>query len=115
MDTTSNFFEALKLVNPPEKQEIFFRLYYDKKSGEVICYSMEDLEGDYIEITKEEFALSRQNVIVKDGKIKVKNRIPIWKLVPSPEGYAVHPLDISIIAPDSGVYWDTKNYDNEIS
>ena len=109
----NNFTEALKLVDPPKKVEIFFRLYYDKVTGEPITYSMEDLDGDYIEITKEEFALTDFNIVVKDGKIKKKNMISIGKLAPSTSGYAVHKEDIAIIDPTSNVYWSNKTYDTD--
>ena len=35
------------------------RLYYNKDTGEPIAYSMEELEGDFIIITKEQYAEGR--------------------------------------------------------
>lgn len=113
MSTTSNFFEALKLIKPVEKVDIFYRLYYNKTTGEPISYSMEDLSGDFIEITKEEFALTDFNIFVKDGKIKKKNITLIGKLVPGSTGFPVHKHDITIIDTESKYYLTNKTYDND--
>jgi hypothetical protein len=111
MSTTNNFFEALKLIEQPKKVDIFFRLYYNEITGLPLYYSMEDLEGPYIEISKEEFALADFNVFIKDGKIKKKKMLSIGKLVPSNVGYQVHKDDISIIDNTSNRFWNNKTYD----
>jgi hypothetical protein len=111
MSTTTNFFEALQSHVEPEKQKIFFRLYYNKKNGDLIEYSMEDLPGDYIEITAEQFAESNPYVYVKDGKIKKRKMLTYGKLVPSATGYPTHATDVSIVDPESTTFWDFKTYD----
>jgi hypothetical protein len=105
MSTTTNFFKAIAEHKDPPKQKIFFRLYYDKKTGALISYSMEDLDGDYIEITAEEFAIANPNVYVKNGEIKERKLLNYGKMKPSDDGFAVCPTDISLVDPDSTTYW----------
>lgn len=100
------------LVNPEVKT--FYRLYYDKTTGLPLFYSMEDLPGDYIEISKEIFAAAETKVkIVNQQIVKDNNRLSV-KLVPSLGfGTACHSSDITIVL-DTDVdvtYWIQKNYD----
>lgn len=104
-----NFLEALKLVKPIEARKFEYRLYYDKATGEPIFYTMEDEDGDYIVITKEQYAEGRYDVIVKDGKITRPKNSAIGKLVPSEEGFGTLKKDISIVSDE--VYWSMKTYD----
>ena len=106
----SNFSEALSLVKEPVKQKIEFRLYYDA-DNKPLYYSMEDSEGDYIEITKEEFAECRYDIVIKDGKIKKVSGAPVGKLVPSTVGYGTLQNDVSIVGTEQ--YWSTKTYEND--
>lgn len=105
-----NFLEALKLVKQPEPALSEFRLYYIKATGEPLFYTMENEEGDYIRITKEQFAECRYDIIVKDGKITKPKNIAIGKLVPSNIGFGTHATDISIVGSDQ--YWSVKTYDD---
>jgi hypothetical protein len=88
-------FETPK-VEPPE-----FRLYYDD-SGNLICYSCEKLEGNYIVIDHATYVVARPDVKVVDGKIvNIANRFVIAKIKPSDnEGIKCLKEDASIIAND---------------
>lgn len=94
--------EAPVLV-PPE-----FRLYYDDK-GKVVCYTCEDLEGNYIVIDTQTYAEMRHDIRVVDGKI-----IPeyssnfISRLFLNTEGVYCEVDDISIVTEDKGQYWKLK-------
>ena len=100
-----NFREALKLVKPIKKQEIFFRLYYDD-DGNVITYSMEDLPGKYIEINAEQFAIGNRNIYIKNGKIYKKKQLSIGKLIPTEE---YDGTDITVIKDKT--QWKMKTYE----
>ena len=73
-ENTQNFLEFWNTYTWPEIKSVFFRLYHDD-AGYPLCYSMEDLPGNYIDITAEQYAESSGQVIVKNGKL-VKNRFP---------------------------------------
>lgn len=89
-------FEAPKIVTPE------FRLYYDKKTGKVITYTCEKLEGDYIIIDSITYAQSRPDVRVIDGKIStVQIHAVVSKLMPKEEGIRCSKQDISIVVPDT--------------
>ncbi len=102
----TNFFKGLAMSKPHEILEVFFRLYYNA-DGEV-TYSMEELEGDFLEITCEEFAIADRNVYVKDGKIHKKRLVSIGKLVPTSDPTGT---DITLIDKNSDVKWVLKTYD----
>ena len=85
------FWEAPK-VEAPE-----FRLYYDDK-GNVICYTCEKLEGNYLIIDKQTYAEARPDVRVVDGRISTVNpAYIITKIMPSEEGIDCEIEDVSII------------------
>jgi len=87
--------EAPKIV-PPE-----FRLYYDDK-GNVVCYSCQQLEGNYIVIDALTYAIARPDVRIIDGKIStVAPDAVVYKLMPSDEGKECASEDISIISDGS--------------
>jgi hypothetical protein len=86
------FYEAPKIV-PPE-----FRLYYDEK-GNVVTYTCEKPEGNYIVIDALTFAQARPDVRVIDGKIStVQPAMIITKLMPDTEnGILCSDEDISVV------------------
>ena len=85
-------FEAPKII-PPE-----FRLYYDEK-GNVITYTCEKLEGNYIVIDALTFAQARPDVRVIDGKISnVQPAQILTKLMPDEvNGIMCADEDMSIV------------------
>ena len=105
----SNFKEALKLLKPVVKTPTDFMLYYDKATGEPLFYTMEKEEGNFIRISKEEFAECRYDIIVKDGKITRLKNVATGKLVPSEEGYGTTRNDVSLIGNEK--FWRMKTYE----
>jgi len=109
---SDNFFKALEMLDEQPPQKIEFRLYYLPLTGEIVTYTMENLDGIYILITADEFAEMRPDVIVKDGKIHKVSGISIGKLVPAPPsttGYGTLQRDISIVGCEQ--YWEMKTYE----
>ena len=80
-------------MNLPE-----FRLYYDD-TGQVLFYTCDKIDGNYIVIDSESYFQSRFDIKIIDGKmVSIYNRQIVTKLVPSEDsGIACHPKDISII------------------
>lgn len=99
------------MTAPIEKKPIFYRLYYND-DGTPICYSMEDLPHNYIELTPEEYNLSPPNVRVVDGKmVVIKPATYVKKLIPSVEGIMCDPRDICVVVTESHphIKWSIKN------
>ena len=91
-----------------EKPE--FRLYYGEK-GEVLTYTCEKLEGNYIVIDATTFAEARPDIQIIDGKIvKTSSAAVISRLCPSDTGTLCEREDISIITNNDGKYWDLKTF-----
>ena len=94
------------------------RLYYDD-SGNVICYTCDKLEGQYIVIDKQVYAECRFDIKVIDGKIvKPQDSIIIEKMEMSDEGYNTAFEDVNILVNDySGktLKWKLKRYEFERS
>jgi len=99
---------------PIETKPIFYRLYYND-DGSLLCYSMEDLPGNYIEIDAETYGLRSSNVRVVDGKIKeIKPASLVKKLTPGEHGVACDPRDICIVTTNEpNIIWSVKT--NETS
>lgn len=94
------------VYEPPPPPE--FRLYYDDK-GNVLFYSGEKPEGNYIVIDTQIFAEARMDVKVINGEIIHNSNITkIYKLKPTNEGTLTYVDDISLIIDDNdleGTYW----------
>lgn len=89
-----------------EKPE--FRLYYDDK-GQVVTYTCEKLEGDYIVIDALTFAEARPDVRVVDGRIvRADAGSVIARLYPDKTGVLCEAEDVSIITEADGQYWKLK-------
>jgi hypothetical protein len=65
---------------PLSNCSVFYRLYHDSDGGPLF-YSMEDLPGQYIEITSEQFARANSHVKVVNGQL-VEKKFLLPKLVP---------------------------------
>ena len=115
MNTLIEAFQNRK-IQP--KQKIEFRLYYDKKTGKPIEYSMQELEGDYIVIDANTYARPKIDIIIKDGKIIKHCTSNVRKLVISPEdtsGTQCHKDDICLVTSTAqsvqSVYWKVRVYE----
>ena len=105
------FWEVIKNRQPVKRQEQLdeYRLYYNE-DGTPKEYSRQELEGNYIVVSKQVFEERRYDVYVKDGKLINPNRTTQYrKLVPSDEGSETLADDISIIG--QGQKWKVKYYD----
>jgi hypothetical protein len=96
-----------------EKPE--FRLYYDD-IGNVICYTCEKLEGNYIVIDAMTFAATRHDVRVIDNKIvKDSPNATIVRLTPSNNGTLCAAEDLSVIINENDdvnkKYWKLTVYE----
>jgi hypothetical protein len=101
------------LINDAKQQnkpvDIECRLYYNKDTGEPIEYSNEKLSGDYIIVTKEQYAAGRHDVIVKDKTIVPIEEIRyIRKLVPGSSGTACYESNVLLIDKSSVAKWKIK-------
>jgi len=109
MSQESVIWEAPKVEKP------IFKLYYDHK-GNVITYTCEVLEGNYIEIDALTFAEARYDVKVIDGKIsKVSDNAIISKLVPNSKGIGCTKDDISIIIDENYTLGDGIKYAGKVT
>jgi hypothetical protein len=83
--------EAPPIIKPE------FRLYYDDK-GNVLFYTCEKPEGNFIVIDAASFAEGRPDVRVVDGKISsAKPGSIVSKLIPDEDGTMCTEEDISIV------------------
>ncbi len=98
-----NLLSAKQIKRP----EIEFRLYYDE-TGKVKTYTSEKLPGNYIVITREQYAEARNDVLVVDGKIKYTSKnTHIFRYVKNMEaGIKTSKYDINIITERNYVFWN---------
>lgn len=102
----TNFWDALTQIDSQVADLAReYRLYYDV-NGDPVCYSMEDLDGEYIIIDQETYAEGRYDVRVEQGKLIQPNKMTYKKLVPSDDGTETTIYDMSIVGP--GRYWLIK-------
>jgi hypothetical protein len=109
-ESETNLLKAFSEFVWPEPEAIFYRLYYDEL-GNPLFYTMENLPGNYIDITQEQFAQGLSNVKVKDGQLLVIDpATSASKLVPGGSGTPCHPDNVSIVVDDAypNVKWSFK-------
>ncbi len=91
-----------------QAQAIVFRLYHDEQ-GRVITYTTENLPGNYITITREQFAEARPDVLVVDGRIELTHAMTkVRKLhtVDHMPAQAASRWDVNIVAdPATDTDW----------
>ena len=109
--TEAEFWDIMSSI--PEPSQPFYRLYYDDH-GRALFYSMEDVPGNYIEITQEQYAASDPMVKVTNGKIVPIRRYSSGKLVPSDTGTPCHPDNVALIVTTDQPHqcWSQKIYEN---
>ena len=107
--TEEELLEVMRNFKWLDPVPVFYRLYYDE-NGLPLFYSMEDLPGNYLEITKEQYHQASRKIRVKNNKIvELTGPLPS-KLVPSDEGISCHPEDVSIVVNNSTphIKWKLK-------
>jgi len=100
---------------PVESKPIFYRLYYND-DGFLICYGMEELPHNYIEIDVKTYNQRLPNVRVVDKKIVIINPSSyVKKLMPAAVGTSCDPSDICVVVAEDQSYikWSLKT--NETS
>lgn len=99
-NTTDNFWEVFQTwqAEPEVVHVPLYRLYYDEQ-GYVICYSGEDILGNYIDVDPEIFRRALTNVRVVENKLIIIELQSVFnKLVPTnKEGTACDPHNVCII------------------
>lgn len=86
------------------------RVYYDDQ-GRIITYTCDNLPGNYILVTPEQFAEARPDAIVRDGQLVYTHKVShVGKLVQASSGQATSAQDINIIVPAGkrAVYWQMQ-------
>jgi hypothetical protein len=112
-ETTDNFWEAFRAwqAEPEVIHVPVYRLYYDEH-GNLICYSGEDLPGNYIDVDPEIFRRALTNVRVIENKLVVFETQNVFnKLIPnSAEGTPCDPYNVCIVvdANNSHTKWNLK-------
>jgi hypothetical protein len=77
-----------------------FRLYH--ANGKFLYYSCENLEGEYIVIDKDTYAIGDPNVKIVDGKIEpITYEIQLYKLTKTKKGTMCPIEDIAIVVDKS--------------
>jgi hypothetical protein len=105
MDEVIVLWETQK-VDKPE-----FRLYYDEK-GNVLTYTCEKIDGNYIIVDALTFAESRPDLKVVDGKlIKNHSGSVVSRLYKDTAGILCEVEDVSIITETVGQYWKLKTHE----
>jgi hypothetical protein len=114
MNDGSTIDDFFSLIISPVKLDVNreFRLYYDS-SGKVVTYTTEDLPGEYIVITQEQYTEARPDVLVKNKKMMYTHlQRYVFKLEKNIEGIACSKYDISIITTDSDAWhWKQQSYE----
>ena len=98
-ETTDNFWKVFNGFHWPEARPVFYRCYYHD-DGTPDFYTMEDLPGQWIEVTKEIYLMSPHHARVIDGKLKIfEPKKFISKLKPNQlHGTRCDPRDICVIS-----------------
>ena len=66
---STSFWEAVSTLEIEQPKPIYFRVYYDVETNQPLFFSTENLPGNYIDITKEEYNTFRlEYLVIKDGK-----------------------------------------------
>lgn len=107
--------EFVVLYEAPKIEKPELRLYYDKQ-GNVICYTCEKPEGDYIVIDALTYAAARPDLKIVDGKItQFKASSVVSKLMPSNKGTRCVKEDVSIVVGDDykeeAQNWEMTTYE----
>jgi len=85
------------MIEETEQEKVEFRLYYDNE-GNVLFYTCDKPEGNFIIVDKQTYVEARLDWKIVDGKLtKYIPGVMISKLKPSIEGISCHKDDINIV------------------
>jgi len=106
-DQLARLFQSL-----PEPEPAVRKLYYNEQ-GEPIVYTCDTLDGNYIEVDSETFAIASYRVRVVNGKlVHIPPTVYLNKLHPSDSGTLCHSQDVAVVVKDSGTHWKRKTYES---
>lgn len=112
-ETTKNFWLVWNNFVWPDPQPVQYRLYYNH-DGSPVVYTMEDLPGDWIEVSQQTYVTAPWNVRVTDGKLNVLPVIKTsQKLKPSDHGIACDPHDVCVVVEESvpNTCWSLRSHE----
>ncbi len=107
MTTEQQFWDQVNsLVANAATQQPKFRLYYNDQ-GRPIVYTMEELEGNYIEVDRLTYLEASMNVRVLDNKLIKINTTTFKKLMPAAAGTPCYPDNVAIVVAEGQpcIYW----------
>lgn len=113
--TEQDIIDLFNSVIQTSQPKIEFRAYYDA-DGKIITYTTEDIPGDYIIVTSEQYAEARHDARVIDGQLVLKNRrTHVLKLDKNRGGgKRTSKYDISIVVIDGpSSYYMVKAYETK--
>ena len=103
---------AMSTIQPPPPPE--YRAYYDG-DGKIITYTTQDISGDYIVVTLEDYQQARHDALVVGGVLVYthvrKHVIKLTKTRNIEADFCTSKYDISVVA--QGDYHDTQHYEVE--
>lgn len=115
-ETTDNFWDVLSVwqAEPQVVPVAMYRLYYDDH-GHPICYSGDDMPGNYIDVDPAIFRQALTNVRVVENKLVIIETQNIFnKLVPNnTEGTACDSHNVSIVVDTNKAHTKWKLKTNE--
>ena len=91
------------------------RVYYDDK-GKIICYTCEELDGNYIVIDVQTYAIADPKMVVVKGElVRQDEYLILRKLQPSDSGIKCAKENVAIVVPDNyngkTITWELKEYE----
>jgi len=110
--TTDNFWAVWNRFKWQEPTVPVYRCYY-VDNGDVDIYTMDQIPGNYIEITKEQYLAASKPARVIDGQLIVpKPRMLVQKLVPNANtGVQCHAHDVCVVVEQKGVFWNQQQHE----
>lgn len=99
----------------PQKSVTYeYRVYYDE-TGKILQYTTQKLSGNYIVITREQYAFQNLNAVVLNGVLVDKSRKSMTTVLVKNfvDGVSTSKYDISVLQNGTdSVYWNLVTYDN---
>ena len=94
------------------KVDYEYRLYYNVVTGKPVRYTTDAVEqGDYLVISKQQYAEGRKDILVIDGKLRTLDSFDLWtKLVPAEHGISTRSDNVMIVDYNGAAKWKLKTY-----
>jgi hypothetical protein len=101
---SESFIQALRSFRDKKRVNAELRLYYDDH-GNVICYSMDHLDGNYIIVDVDVYAQGRYDIVVKNNVVHYPSKTTHGKIKPSITGTPCHVFNALIVDIQSKNFW----------